>query len=90
MMGAGYNDTRVAAGYPAHSLEHMMASFYDRAQWELKFAVWPQRCATSGRWCWMNYHYRGTATWTGPGEDAVEQHWHHHDEHLFWVLKRHG
>jgi hypothetical protein len=87
MFGSGYNDHRMKLGYPAHSQEIMMQSFYDRAHWCIGFALWPRRCAVSQRWCWMNYHYCGTAVWTGADCDAVETHWHHHDEHLFWTLK---
>jgi hypothetical protein len=64
------------------------ALFYIRAQWELKYVWWPQRCEITGRRLWPGTRaYRGRAVYTGPGTDAVETRWHDKVEHLIWQLK---
>jgi len=87
MFGTGYNDHRAQLGYSVRTQAEVDQAFYGRAQWREQFAWWPHRCAISGRWCWMNFHYQGQAVWTGPGDDAVEVRWHDCHEHLIWTLK---
>jgi len=62
--------------------------FYYRAQWKLKFALWPRRCARSGRSIFFERAYQGTAMYTGPDEPIYEHHWHSGEEHLLWLLTR--
>jgi hypothetical protein len=49
--------------------------FFRRAQWQLKFVVWPQRCYLSGNRIWLSQAYRGTRVITGPGEPVHEHRW---------------
>ncbi len=70
------------------NIDRLDGAFYMRATWELKWVVWPQRCLVSGRRLWPGTRaYRGRAVWTGPGEPAIEIHWHDRNEHLLWQLK---
>lgn len=62
-------------------------TFLDRAVWGLKFAFLPHRCYISDRLILFKYAYRGTAIWTGPGDDVVEHRWHTVEEHLIFKLK---
>jgi hypothetical protein len=69
-------------------IDRLDGAFYLRASWTLCRVVWPQRCRISGRGLWPGtLAYRGRAVWTGPGKDAVEDHWHDRNEHLIWQLK---
>jgi uncharacterized cupin superfamily protein len=61
--------------------------FYSRAQWKLNFAWLPHRCNLSNKIIWLQFGYIGEARWKGPGDDAVEYHWHTKTEHLIWCLK---
>jgi hypothetical protein len=88
MFGTNYNNHRVSLGYSARTIEEMNQAFHARAVWNVKFAWWPHRCDATGRIMWLQLAYRGRATWTGPGTDAVETRWHRYDEHLIWILKR--
>jgi hypothetical protein len=49
--------------------------FYRRAYWELKFALWPQRCDLSDKRIWLKRAYRGTRVIIGPGEPVYEYRW---------------
>jgi hypothetical protein len=64
-------------------------AFYNRAYWHLKFLWLPKRSALTGQWLWLCQVYKGTATWTGPGEPVIECKYHEPVEHLIWQLK-HG
>ncbi len=69
-------------------IDRLDGAFYMRAQWELKWVVWPQRCLISRKLLWPGTQaYRGRAVWTGPGEPVIEEHWHERHEHLIWQLK---
>ena len=55
---------------------------------ELKFSLLPRRCYLSGKWIWLQYAYKLTRIWTGPGEPIVEHRWHDKLEHIIWQLKK--
>ena len=77
---------QVMLGMP--DLMESMQAFYERSAWQLKLVYWPRRCKLSNRWIWpLSHAYRGTATWHGPGEPAVETVWHDSAEHVIWLLK---
>jgi hypothetical protein len=61
--------------------------FEDRVHWKLTFAWWPQICELSEKNLWLCLAYKGTAMWTGPGEDIVEVRWRDKNEHLIYELK---
>jgi hypothetical protein len=64
-----------------------VSSFYRKAGWQLEFTFWPQRCQISNRVIWLERAYKGTAIWTGPGNNIVEHRWHSTQEHIIWILK---
>jgi len=69
-------------------IDRLDGAFYMRAEWKLCRVSWPQRCLVSGKRLWPGtLAYRGRAVWTGPGEPAIEEHWHERHEHLIWQLK---
>lgn len=55
---------------------------------ELKFAWLPRKCNISGKNIWLQYGYKLTAIWTGPGDSVSETKWHDKNEHIIWSLKR--
>lgn len=65
----------------------MIRSFYQRAIWKKKFSWWPHRCLITNRRIWLEFAYRGTAMYTGPGDPVYETQWHDTKEHLLWSLK---
>ena len=87
MFGQNYNDHRASLGYSVRSVEEADRAFYGRAQWSMNFAILLHMCSITKKIIWLEYAYRGVATWTGPGDDAVEIRWHDRHEHLIWVLK---
>ena len=87
MFGTNYNDHRASLGYSVRSVEEADQAFYGRAQWSMNFAILPHRCNITKKIIWLQYAYCGVATWTGPGDNAVEIRWHDRHEHLIWVLK---
>jgi hypothetical protein len=62
-------------------------AFWNRAQWDLKFAWRPKRCEFSGQWIWFKLAYRGTAVYTGPGQAVYEYRWTTREEYLVAKLK---
>ena len=66
----------------------LLNSFYERANWQLKFAWLPKRCVFSKKIIWLENAYRGVGIWTGPGDDVIETHWAEDVEFLVWQLKR--
>jgi hypothetical protein len=64
-----------------------VSNFYRKAGWQRKFTFWPRRCWISNRIIWLQYAYKGTAVWTGPGTPAIEHQWHSAKEHIIWKLK---
>lgn len=58
-----------------------------QATWELKFVVWPRRCALSRRWLWLKRAYRGEYQIHGPGDPVVDVRWQHPHQHLIWLLE---
>ena len=58
-----------------------------RADWTLRFCLWPRRCAISGRRIWLKQGYRGTNWLTGPGDPIPLERWHDKDYHLVWLLE---
>jgi len=87
MFGHNYNDHRVSLGYSVRSVEEMNQAFHSRAVWTLEFAWLPRWCDITQRIIWLQLAYCGRATWTGPGDDAVETRWHDRHEHLIYTLK---
>jgi hypothetical protein len=63
--------------------------FYDHCRgWELSFAWLPKTCLRTGKKIWLEYGYRGTATWrTGDNDFMYKHDWHDKHEHLIWILK---
>lgn len=61
--------------------------FWDRAVWELKFLLWPEKCELTGKRLWLRFAYKGTAVWSGPGDPAYEVRYRDKIEHLMWILK---
>lgn len=55
---------------------------------ELRFVFLPKRCDLSNKRIWLEYGYKLTATWTGPGNSIVEERWHNSHEHIIWKLKK--
>jgi hypothetical protein len=49
--------------------------FFKRAHWQLKFALWPQRCNLSDKRIWLKRAYCGTVVITGPGDPVYEYRW---------------
>ena len=68
-------------------LRRIDQAFWNRAQWDLKFAWRPQRCEFSGQWIWFKLAYRGTAVYTGPGAPVYEYRWATTEEYLVAKLK---
>ena len=56
--------------------------------WELKFVWWPTECCISGKKLWLEYAYRATNVFTGPGEPVIQHIWHDKMEHIIWKLKQ--
>jgi hypothetical protein len=70
------------------SYEELLKPYLERTQdWQLKFAVVPQRCAISGQRIWLKNAYRGTRTITGPGTPITQHHWIKANEFIVWKLK---
>ena len=61
--------------------------FYQRAQWRRRFAWLPHRCLLTNERIWLEFAYRGTAVWTGPGDPVLEHQWHRTKHHVVWLLK---
>ena len=61
--------------------------FLDRAETELKWALWPRRCHVSGQWLWLTPAYRAMYVITGPGDPAIWYRWYSRDEMLVLKLK---
>ena len=64
-----------------------LESFFERANWQLKFALLPRRCMFSDKIIWLELAYRGVGIWTGPGDSIIETRWATKDEYLIWRLK---
>lgn len=68
--------------------EEYLEPYLERVHtWQLKFAIWPHRCAKTGNRIWLEHAYRGTRTITGPGEPVVEHFWMSRVEFVIWRLK---
>jgi hypothetical protein len=61
--------------------------FYKRAEWKLKFAVFPTRCDLSKKFIWLKTAYRGQSVYTGPGTPVTETRWIDKKEFLFARVK---
>lgn len=77
-----------------------MAPFYrnDRADdWEYfdkhsigtkyKFVFWPKQCHISKKVLWLEFAYRKTAMYTGPGDPIFEHRWYSKLEYIIERLK---
>lgn len=54
---------------------------------KLKFVFLPKRCQVSGKHLWLEYAYRKTSTYTGPGDPVVEHRWYDKHEYVIEKLK---
>ena len=54
---------------------------------ELKFSFLPRHCAISNKPIFLEYAYRLTAMYTGPGEPLFEYRWINKDEYLIAKIK---
>lgn len=61
--------------------------FFRRANWRLKFSLWPRRSFFSKKRIWLTYAYRGTAMWTGPGDPVYEHKWVSKEEFMISKLQ---
>ena len=53
----------------------------------LAFAFLPKTCAISGKNIWLEYAYRRTAMWTGPGLPLFEDRWYDQKEYIIATLR---
>lgn len=53
---------------------------------EYKFIFWPKPCHISNKVLWLEFAYRKTAMWTGPGEPLYEYRWYNKKDYLFYML----
>jgi hypothetical protein len=68
--------------------QEYLEPYLQRVQtWQLKFAMWPRRCAKTNQWIWFETAYRGTRIITGPGSSIVEYFWMSRTEFVIWRLK---
>jgi hypothetical protein len=49
--------------------------FFKKADWQLKFALWPTKCYLSNKKIWLKRAYRGVRVITGPGDPVYEYKW---------------
>jgi hypothetical protein len=76
----------MGAGYTAVPLDEL---FYNKlVGTQLKFVWMPVKCNISGKSMWLEFAYKLTALYTGPGDPLFEYKWHDKHEHLIWKLKR--
>ena len=54
---------------------------------ELKFVWIPKTCYVSGKLIWLEYAYKETALWTGPGEPLLEYRWYTKHEYIIARLR---
>ena len=55
---------------------------------QLKFVFFPKRSHVSGKYIWLEFAYRKTAMYTGPGEPIFEHRWYNKVEYIIEQLKR--
>lgn len=53
----------------------------------LKFVLFPRKCHITHQWIWLEYAYRQTAMWTGPGDPVFENRWYNRTEFLIERIK---
>ena len=76
----------MGTGYRPTTLDEM---FYNKlVGTELKFAWFPVKCNISDKPIWLEFGYKLTALYTGPGATVFECKWHDKHEHIIWKLKR--
>ena len=61
--------------------------FLERADTEVKWALWPRRCHVSGRWLWLTQAYCAMFVINGPGDPAIWYRWYSNKEYLVLKLK---
>lgn len=54
---------------------------------ELKFTILPKKCYITGKILWLEYAYKQTAMWTGPGDPIFEYRWCDKTEFLVARIK---
>jgi hypothetical protein len=54
---------------------------------KLKFLIWPKRCYISGKLLFLQYAYKQTAMWTGPGDPVFEHRYYDKNEFLIAQIK---
>ena len=52
---------------------------------EFKFCWLPKRCSLTGKRLWLQYVYKQTAMWTGPGDNIFEH--RYYDKHEFLLAR---
>jgi len=87
MFGSNYNNHRASLGYSVRSVEEADRTFYNRAEWSMKFAILPHRCNITKKIIWLQSAYQGCAGYPGQVNVVYEYRWHDRHEHLIWILK---
>ena len=54
---------------------------------KLKFVFLPKQCHISKKVLWLEFAYRKTAMWTGPGDPIFEHRWYSKLEYIIEQLK---
>lgn len=54
---------------------------------EIKFIWLPKYCHFSGQRLWLQYAYRQTAMYTGPGDAIFEERWYSKNQFLLARIK---
>ena len=63
-------------------------TFLKRAKWKLKWHLSFCKCNETGKQLWpFTKAYHGKATWAGPGELSIEEHWLSQSAYIYLKLK---
>lgn len=86
MYGGGYAAKKMMANaklsvYDSFDSDHYIGS-------QLKFAWLPENCHITGKLLWLEYAYKLTSMWNGPGEPVFVHRWHDKNSHIIWMLKK--
>ena len=80
--GYGYQPGAMGVDFEQHDV------FYDRAQYEYVWCLWPRRCYLTQKKLWLTWALRGRSVWTGPGDAVVEDRWFDRDQALIMFMRR--
>jgi hypothetical protein len=47
-----------------------------------EFVIWPRKCYRSGKTIWLEYAYKRTAMYTGPGDPEFENRWYNSNQYI--------